>query len=587
MATTAFLTDFVPADIDATDWGQLEPLVRSLLERPIASASELEQWLIDRGELESAVGEARADLYIATACDTENEQAEKAFESFIEEIPPKLQPLLFELDKRCVELLEQYPLPADRFTVLTRSKRTAVRLFRPENIPLHTELAKMSQEHGRITGAQTVQFEGREQTIQQMARYLERPDRSIREQAWRAISSRRMQDRERLDTLLSRMVAKRDAVARNADCADYIDYTFLAKERFDYTPADCEAYWKACEAHVVPLMRRMDEQRRQTMGLDSLRPWDLAVDPRGRGALSPFEGGRDLFAKTMDVMRRLDPRLAEMLGRMHEDGDAGSSGGNGVLRTRQLDLDSRKGKRPGGFQYERERSREPFIFMNAAGVHRDVITMIHEAGHAFHSMLCAIHDLSDHRNYPIEFAEVASMSMEHLTRPHWGGPRGFYPDEEDLARAQREHLEHCVSTLAWIACIDAFQHWMYRNPNHTPEQRDAYWLTLDDRFGHTLDYTGLEAERTSAWQRQTHLFTHPMYYIEYGIAELGALQLWLRSVNEGEKVAVDAYINAMRLGGMKTIPELFAAAGLKFDFGAGTVQRLVEAVEQELERLPA
>lgn len=586
MANTAILTDFVPADIDATDWAQVEPLVRSLLQRPIASAAELEQWLIDRGELESAVGEARADLYIATACDTEDERAEKAFETFIDEIPPRLQPLLFDLDKRFVELMERFPLPADRYTVMTRSKRTAVRLFRAENIPIQTELAKLSQEHGRITGSQTVEFDGREQTLQQMARYLERPDRPIRERAWRAISDRRMADRARMDDLLSRMVAKRDALARNADCSDYIEYTFLAKERFDYTPADCEAYWRACEEHVVPLMRRMDEQRRRAMGVEALRPWDLSVDPRGRAALAPFEGGRDLFTKTMDVMRRLDPRLAQMLGRMHVDEAPGTSG-NGVLRTRHLDLDSRRGKRPGGFQYERERSREPFIFMNAAGVHRDIITMIHEAGHAFHSMLCAVHDLSDHRDYPIEFAEVASMSMEHLTRPHWGGPGGFYPNAEDLARAQREHLENCVGTLAWIACIDAFQHWMYRNPRHTPAERDAQWLMLDARFGHAVDWSGLEAQRTAAWQRQPHLFSHPMYYIEYGIAELGALQLWLRSVNEGEKTAVDAYIAAMRLGGMKPIPELFAAAGLTFDFGAGTVKRLVEAVEKELERLPA
>jgi oligoendopeptidase F len=579
-------TSFLPAGFDGSSWPQIEPLVKELQARPVGGPADLERWLLDRSDLEAACSEARANLYIATSCDTEDKAVEAAYTRYLDEVSPRLEVAGFELDKRQTGLHKQFPLDKKRYEVLERSKRASVELFREENVPIQTELAKLSQEHGKITGAQTVVFDGQERTLPQMAQYLLRPDRAVREGAWRAVADRRLKDRAPMDDLLDRMIQRRDKMAKNAGCSTgYVEYAFKSMQRFDYTPADCRAFWSAVEKHVVPLVHRLDAERAATLALKGpgeLRPWDLSVDPKGRMGLKPFDGGRELMRKTQAVMDALDPRLAKMTARLGsaDDGDRGPNAK--ALVTECLDLDSRKGKRPGGYQYVRDLSRKPFIFMNAAGLHKDVMTMVHEAGHAFHSMLAENEPLVEYRHSPIEFAEVASMSMEHLTMAHWAVPGGFYHREEDVKRARREHLEDSITILAWIATIDAFQHWMYANPKHTHLQRDTQWLELDQRFGHAVNWTGIESTRQSQWQRQGHLYSHPMYYIEYGIAQLGALGLWLKGKKEGERSAVDAYVKALTMGGSRPLPELFTAAGLKFDFGEGPVAGVVEAVETEL-----
>jgi oligoendopeptidase F len=577
---------FLPASLNAAEWSQLEPLVRALGEREVGSPAEFERWLMDRSDLDAACSEARANLYIANSCNTEDQAIAAAYTRYLDEIAPKLEVSGFELDKKHVAMAKRFPLSAERYHVLNRGKQAAVELFREENVPIQTELAKLSQEYGKVAGGQTVVFEGQEKTLPQMQPYLLRPQRSVREGAWTGIAARRLKDRGALDTLMDQMVTRRHAMAKNAGCESYLDYAFKDKQRFDYTPKHCEEFWSAVEKHVVPLMRRLDARRQQTLKVEALRPWDLQVDVHGRPGLSPFRGGRELVSKTQSVMDALDTRLGAMTKRL-VGVEQGGGGGESMI-TDCLDLDSRKGKRPGGYQYVRDLSRKPFIFMNAAGLHRDVMTMVHEAGHAFHSMLAENDPIVDYRHSPIEFAEVASMSMEHLTMPHWGVRGGFYESKpDDLSRARREHLEDSITILAWIATIDSFQHWMYRHPSHTRHERDTYWLGLDARFGHAVSWDGYEDARAAQWQRQGHLFSHPMYYIEYGIAQLGALRLWLKSKKEGEKAAVDAYIRALSLGGSKPLPELFAAAGLSFDFGDGPIAGVVEAVERELESLPA
>lgn len=465
--------------------------------------------------------------------------------------------------------------------MLERDTRSEVEIFREENVPIETELEKLSQQYQQIIGAMTVEFEGREQTLPQMARYQESNDRAVREAAWRVVAERRVQDAATLDAIYDKMVQLRDQQARNAGFDNYIGYAFKEKKRFDYTPDDCRTFHRAVEEAIVPFLRRLDARRREQLSVDVLRPWDLAVDPKGREPLKPFSGGADLVARSRRCFERLDGRLAEMFSTLGDGDNA-----QGAARGAMLDLDSRKGKAPGGYQSMRDFSRKPFIFMNAAGLHRDVETMVHEAGHAFHSMLCSREPLLHYRHSPIEFAEVASMSMELLTMPHWGGRDGFYPDEEDLARAQRRQMEGSVGMIPWIATIDAFQHWVYGNPRHTREERRAAWLDLDRRFGHAVAWDGLEQHRAAMWQRQLHLYTVPFYYVEYGIAQLGSLQLWLRALDEGEKTAVESYMNALRLGGSRPLPELFTSAGIRFGFGSDTIKRLVDRVERELAKLP-
>ncbi len=579
------VTDFVPASLDGTRWANVEPYFKRLLERPVNSADDLEAWLADRSELEAACSEAESNLYIAMTCHTEDASAQEAWTAYIEAVPPKLKPAVFELDKRQAALAERFGLSGragGRYRVLTRDTKSEVELFRPENVPIQTELAKLDQKYQQITGAMTVEFEGREQTLPMMGRYQESTDRAVRESAWRAVAERRLKDSEPIDAIYDEMVALRDRMARNAAFVDFVGYGFKSKHRFDYTPQDCKAFHNACQVAVVPFVRRLDAKRRDRLGLtakgEPLRPWDLAVDPRGRPPLRPFSGGVELMTRSVRVFDRMDPGLAAMLSGL---GDGSNT--NGSADGACLDLDTRKGKAPGGYQSMRDRTRRPFIFMNAAGLQRDVETLVHEAGHAFHSLLSVHEPLLHYRYPPIEFAEVASMSMELLTTPYWGE---YYTDDADRARAVRQQIEKSVSLLPWVATIDAFQHWVYTHPSHSRAERAAAWLEVEGRFAHDVSWQGLEAAREKMWHRQMHLFGAPLYYIEYGIAQLGAIQLWVRSLEEGEQAAIRSYKSALALGGSRPLPELFAAAGLKFDFGAAMVSRLLERVERELERLP-
>ncbi len=578
---TTIDTSFVPAEIDATDWANVEPLFAALQERSVETAGEFERWLVDRSELEAACSQAEANLYISMTCDTEDTAAAGAFTKFLEEVSPRLKPAAFELDKREAEFFARFDMPEDRYLVLRRATRAAVEIFREANVPLQTELDKLAQKYQTVTGAMTVEFEGSEQTMPQMGRYQESNDRAVREAAWRVCAERRLADKDAIDGIFDEQITLRHRVAKNAGFTNYVGYAFKSMLRFDYGPEDCFAFHEAVEKAVVPFNQRRLEERRRDLGVDSLRPWDVAVDAKGRDPLTPFTGGRELMQKAVAACGRLDPRLASMLGELGDGSEARGSRDGACL-----DLDSRKGKAPGGYQYMRDRIRESFIFMNAAGLHRDVETMVHEAGHSFHSQLCRDEPLVGYRHSPIEFAEVASMSMELLTMKHWGGADGYYPDEADRARAARKQLQGSVSLLAWIATIDAFQHWIYTNPEHSREERVAFWLGLEARFGGGLDWSGLDDEHKWMWQRQPHLWGHPFYYIEYGIAQLGALGLWLISLEQGEAAAIDLYIKALSLGGSKPLPELFAAAGLNFDFGLDTVSRLVERVEAELAKLP-
>ena len=558
---------FIPATLDGTQWGQLEPLYRQLIDRNLKCPNCLEKLILDRSELDSAAGEAEANLYIAMTCHTDDAAIKARFLKFVEEVDPQLKRVAFDLDRKIAESPHAKSLDHQRYGTLLRSIDREVKIFRQENVPLQTEITKLEQQYSEINGAMMVQFDGAERTLPQMARYLEETDRTRREASWRVVADRRLKDVNAINDIFDSMLALRTTMSSNANYPNFRDFQHDRLQRFDYKPADCSTFHDAVERTCVPLMRRMHQRRAATLGLSELRPWDLKVDVKGRAPLRPFEGADQMVERTSKVYHRMDSELAAMFDSMRGGGS--------------LDLDSRKGKAPGGYQYQRQLSRTPFIFMNAAGLHRDLTTMVHEAGHAFHSLLCKNDAILAYRGSPMEFAEVASMSQELLTLPYLG--EFFGPAEAD--RARRELLEGVITVLPWIAQIDAFQHWIYLNPGHTREQRTKTWLELDSRFGASLDWSGIEALRCNMWQRQLHLFGMPFYYIEYGIAQLGALQLWLAS-RTSEKNAIAAYKRALSLGGSRPLPELFAAAGLRFDFGPDTVQSLMRAVGSELDCLP-
>ncbi|CAN5767528.1 M3 family oligoendopeptidase [soil metagenome] len=558
--------DFVPAQLDATRWVELEPLYRALIARPLNTPADLEKLLLDRSELDAAASEAGSLLHIAMTRHTDDEGTKQAYLDFVEHVLPPLKEATFALDRKIVSSPLAAKLDAARYRVLLRDLRAAVDLFRPANIPIETELTKLEQEYSEICGAMTVNFDGVERTLPAMAKFQEERDRTVRERAWRAVAERRLRDRAAIEANYERMLPLRQQQAHNADCRDYREFAFKAKRRFDYTPSDCDAFARGVERHIVPAVKAIHRARAKNLGISTVRPWDLAVDERGRPALKPFTTADELTGRSSRAFHRMDASLGTMFDTLR-GGDF-------------LDLDARKGKAPGGYQANRDRRRVPFIFMNAVGVQRDVETMVHEAGHAFHALLSRDENLLAYRSeIPLEFCEVASMSMELTAGPFLDE---FYTDPGDAVRARRAHLEELAARLAWIATIDQFQQWVFTNPGHSAAERHAKWLSLLDRFGGDIDWAGLDEERANLWHRQLHLFLHPFYYIEYGIAQLGALQLYARYRTE-PKAAIADYKRALALGGSRPLPELFAAAGLKFDFAENEIGRAWSAVSAELQ----
>ena len=574
-ASPAASRQFVPADLDVADWSQVEPLFAALHERKLDDVESLEAFLRDFSELTAVVAEFGSRRMIEHSCHTDDPELEKAYLHVVQQLQPKMQPWGDKLHRRLLdspalpELLEQQP----KLKMLEREWRSDVELFREANVPIFADLKTLASEYDKLIGAMLVTYNGKEQTLQQLARYQQETDRGVREETWRLTADRRLVDREAIESIFEKQLDHRAALAKNAGKADYRDYAWQDRGRFDYTPADCEAFHEAVERVVVPRLRELDEERRELLQLDTLRPWDGGVDPRGRSPLHPFpaDDTEKLRKDTREALERVSGELAEMF-------DTLEPGKN-------LDLDSRPGKRAGGYQSALLESGEPFIFMNAAGLQRDVETLLHEAGHAFHFQWAFESEpLVFLQHAPLEFCEVASMGMELIALPHYDV---FYESEEDADRARRAQLEGVLRVLPWIATIDAFQHWLYTNEGHSREDRKNAWLATLDRFSTGVtDWSDLDAPREAMWHRQLHLFHHPFYYIEYGIAQLGSLGLWQR-YRDHPQAAMDDYKAALSLGDTRPLPELFEAAGLPFDFSRGRVEPLVEDVAAELDRLPA
>jgi oligoendopeptidase F len=409
---------------------------------------------------------------------------------------------------------------------------------------------------------------GREYTLQQAGKFLENPDRPVREDVYRKIQDRRLADKSTLDELFDKLIALRNILAKNAGFENYTEYRFRELGRFDYTAQHCFEFHRAVKEYVIPLVNIIQKRKKEKLGLDTLRPWDSEAEPAGTMPLQPFKTGSELLEKSIACLNRLSPFFGDCIERMKS--------------MQHLDLESRKGKAPGGYNCPLAETGAPFIFMNAAGQMHDVTTMLHESGHAVHSFLAHPLELSGFKEYPMEVAEVASMAMELFTMDHWDV---FFSNPEELSRAKQHQLERVITIFPWIAIIDKFQHWIYANPVHKHEERTAAWIKLLDEFkDEAMDFSGLETYRANAWQRQLHLFEVPFYYIEYGIAQLGAIGLWMQYKQNPSK-ALENYCSALSLGGTCTLPELFEAAGLEFDFSPARIKVLMDFVKEEMKKI--
>ncbi len=560
-----FPRKFVKPGAEFGEWAVAESYFSALRDRPITLLAEFEQWLFDWSELESCFDEEGTRRYTAMTCQTDDAERLQRHMHFVENVAPHAEPWREALRRKLVEHADKLDLPQKRYEVLLRSIRNTIELYRDENIPLFVENEKLRVEYQQITGAMMVSYNGEELTIQRIAKLQEEPDRQVRETTWRLAADRFLQDADKLDELYVKMVHLRHKIAQNAGCKDFREYMFRAMERFDYTPADCLAFHDAIERVVLPAVRQMASERQKKLGLSSLRPWDMNVDPDNRPPLRPFETDEQLSTGCSKIFHQVDGDLGQIYD---------------TLRARDtLDLGSRKGKAPGGYQVNFAEQRMPFIFMNAVGTESDVRTLLHEGGHAFHSWACRNEPIYAYRGAPIEFCEVASMGMECLALPY---TQAFFgPDQ---GRATKRFFEKIVQFFPFMACIDAYQHYVYTHIDAGIEAWKNHWQQLTKRFAPEVDLTGLERHDRQSWQKKLHIYEVPFYYVEYGIAQLGALQVWLNSQKDF-KQAVAQYRHGLSLGGSRPLPELFAAAGCKFDFSEKTLKPLIDAVMQTIGKL--
>ncbi len=557
---------FIPEDFAITSFDAIKPFLDELLKAKIESVAELKKWLKDRSELESIISEDLGWRYIRMTCHTENEEYQKNYQDFIQNIQPHLAPIADQLNKKALTspFLKEIEQESG-YNLMVRNLKKDVELFREENVPLFTEINTETQKYSQLSGAMMISFEGNDLTLQQAAVILLDTNRQRREEVYRKISERRLTDKQTLDELYSKLIGLRHQVAVNSDFKNFRDYMFKSYGRFDYTPQDCFDFHEAIKYEVVPVLNELSTIRKRKLNVDSLKPWDKAVDLEGRPALKAFDNGKDLTEKSIECFRRLDPFLGQCLSIMNAMG--------------HLDLESRKGKAPGGYNYPLAEIGVPFIFMNATSTMRDMTTIMHEGGHAVHNFLTKDLELSDFKSPPMEVAELASMSMELISMDHWNL---FFPNPDELKRAKQEQLEDLIETLPWVATIDKFQHWIYENPSHSPEDRKENWNRIFNEFADTItDWKDLSEAKDYLWQKQLHLYEVPFYYIEYGMAQLGAIAVW-RNYRNNPQQGLKNYMDALSLGYMKTIPEIYQAANIKFDFSRPYIKELMDFVRREM-----
>ncbi|HYC12204.1 MAG TPA: M3 family oligoendopeptidase [Nitrososphaerales archaeon] len=551
-----FPRKYVPRDMPF-DWESLSPLFDELKGRPVNTREDLEKWMADEDELDAVVYERRALTMVNYSRQTDDDEFKRAYTDFVQELEPLIKLAAFELVKKYVAAPVRRELPPSQYMTTDRNRENVARIFREENVPLEKEEARLVQKYQGVMGAMSIQFKGEERTLQQMAKFLEETDRKLREESWRLSTSRLLEDAWKLDEIYDGMIKIRTSIGKNAGFQNYRDYAFRLRNRFDYTPEDCTRFHDAVEKYFVPLSREVDEERRRKMGLGKLAPWDLNVDPDGKQPLAPFGRADELVAGCAKIFSQVDPQFSRYFDMMTS------------LELR--DLESRKGKAPGGFQDEFTELRLPFIFMNAAKRDGDVRVLLHESGHSFHSFLMREAGLplfNSGQGLPAEFAEVASTSMELVGGEHL---EGIFYGPEDTRRSNREEVIDMIKLFPWVATIDSFQHWVYTAPGHSADERAEAWSRIFRRFSGLESYEGYEQALRYRWQRQLHLYQYPFYYIEYGIATLGALGIWLR-YREDPKGAVASYKRALSLGSSRTLPELFQAAELPWDLGPGSIE---------------
>ncbi|MCB0609166.1 MAG: M3 family oligoendopeptidase [Lewinellaceae bacterium] len=559
---------FVPSNFQVTTWAELDVYYRSLVERPLLSVAALERWILDRSELDAVVSESFSWRYIKITVDSSDEAADEAYQYAVQELSPRIAAYENTLNHKLVACPYTSQLDPVKYGIYLRNIQNEVDLFHEENIPLATEVQLKAKEYGRIFSEMTIGVNGRQMTLQKAGALLEETDREYREAIYHKIYGRILEDTECLESLFDDLLVKRHQIALNSGFDNFRDFKFRALGRFDYSISDCLDFHEAIQLEILPLLDDFNRFRKKALNLEQLRPWDLHVDTSKKAPLKPFNDINELVEKSVACLSSVNPLFGKVIGTMQQMG--------------HLDLESRKGKRPGGYNMPLHLTGVPFVFMNASNSTNDMRTLMHESGHAVHSYLTKGLKLTSDKKVPSEVAELAAMTMELLTMDHWGL---FFDSEEDLRRARISQLENVLKVLPWVATVDKFQHWLYTHPEHTREERKISWMeTFLSYSSDEVDRSGLEYYSEYVWHKQLHIFEVPFYYIEYGMAQLGAVAIW-KAYRENPELTVQRYISALKLGYSRPIKEIYETAGIRFDFSRAYVKELGAFIKHELDTL--
>ncbi|MDB5477560.1 MAG: Oligoendopeptidase [Alphaproteobacteria bacterium] len=558
---------FFHKEFAVTDWEGVQPFADDLLSREIDSPAEFERFLEDQNELDVILWDDYAWREIRATCNTEDKEAAQRLEEYEQNIAPPLAVLKDKIGRKILSSVyaPQYEKPG--FAIMRQRLKDKEKVFHPDNTALANSISQNVAAVRALEGKRSVTLDGTDYTFEQAADMLSLNDRSKREEAWKATANRLAQDKTELDVIFDDMFRLRQAQAKNVGLENYRDYKYIELGRC-YTPSDSEKFYQGIKENVVPLLKTMHETRKENMGVTHLYPWDLLVDPLNRKPVKAFENAGDLVEKSQTMFDNIDPVFGAVFRSIKEKG--------------HLDLMSRMGKASGAYLQPLYEKNIPFMYQNATGKMDGVGTISHEGGHAVHEVLMAPVGFKAYRDYPMEIAELGSMAMELISMDHWDV---FYDNKEELLRAKREHLENIIVKLPWIGIVAEFQDKLYVDGNPGIEQRHELWEELRKQYDtgevETTEYP--HPTRTS-WHKQNHIFSVPFYYIDYGIAQLGALQVWRNYKQEPEK-ALAQFKEGLTLGNTKSIKDVYETAGAKFDFSSEMQKELMQFVGEEIETL--
>jgi oligoendopeptidase F len=540
----------------------------SLLNVQIGSAEDLNTFLSDQKRLYEQVEEKMMKHYIAFQCQSDDEENKRKYEFDQQQIKPLYKKYQSLLDEKVLESPFLSDLPDSEYGEFKKKLRVQFALFQEANLEIEKQEDALVNQYFEIAGSLTSIWEGEEVTLSELYAHASDPNRDKRQKAWEAIYTPILKEEEKVQKILDELIQLRVKKAENAGLPSFTDYMFKKYNRFDYTPEDCHQLAESIREHVLPLTLQLEKEHKKELDVEVYRPWDVTGVAASKKPLKPVDSAEELINKSAKVLGELHPSFGSLV---HEMNDKGL-----------LDLTSRKGKTQGGFCESLPETGLSFIFMNLSNTDSDLIVFMHEMGHGIHDMLKRDQEVYANKQIPMESAELASMSMELMTADRWNE---FYKTEEELKRAKKEHLKSAVMLLPYIMVVDQFQHWLYKNPNHSWEERNKKFGEIKERYDATIvQWDGYEDWKEKNWLKILHIFEVPFYFIEYAIAQLGAIQLY-KQYKENPEKTIEKYIEALKLGSSKSLPEVYEAAGVKFDFSSTTIAELMEFVAKELDLL--